>query len=62
MIPQDPYILLSFLNMKLRDGDLSLEELCGDLGEEREVIAAKLAAIGYVYSEAQNTFVPEDTL
>ena len=48
--------------MKLRDGDLSLEEICGDLGEEREVIAAKLAAIGYVYSEAQNTFVPEDTL
>lgn len=48
--------------MKLRDGDLSLEELCGDLGEEREVIAAKLSAIGYVYSEAQNAFVPEDTL
>lgn len=48
--------------MKLRDGDLSLEELCGDLGEEREAVAAKLAAIGYVYSEAQNAFVPEDTL
>ena len=31
MIPQDPVMLLSFINLKLRDYYGSLEQLCDDL-------------------------------
>ena len=56
MIPQDPVILLSFVNTKLRDEYPSLDELCASLGENRAALEAKLAAIGYVYDTAANQF------
>ena len=56
MIPQDPVILLSFVNTKLRDEYPSLDELCTSLGENRAALEAKLAAIGYVYDPAANQF------
>ena len=31
MLPQDPYILLSYVNTKLRDEYASLSALCGGL-------------------------------
>ena len=34
MIPEDPVILLSFVNTKLRDEYPSLDELCASLGGE----------------------------
>ena len=42
MIPNDPVILLSFVNARLRDEYDSLEE--------------RLAAIGYLYNETMNQF------
>ena len=33
MIPEDPVILLSFVNTKLRDEYPNLDELCASLGE-----------------------------
>ena len=42
MIPQDPYILLSFVNTKLRDEYGSLEELCASLDLDKEELLAKL--------------------
>ena len=56
MLPQDPMILLSFLNMKLRDGGASLQALCDELGADPEEIREKLAAAGYRYDEKANRF------
>ena len=47
MIPQDPVMLLSFINLKLRDFYGSLEQEITD----------KLAAIDYHYDEERNQFV-----
>ena len=56
MIPADPVILLSFVNMKLRDEYSDLDELCGALDVSRPDLEARLAAIGYQYSEENNQF------
>ena len=56
-IPNDPAMLLSFVNLKLRDYYKSLDEMCDDLGVVREDITAKLAQIDYEYDEEQNRFV-----
>ena len=34
MIPKDPVMLLSFMNLKLRDFYTILEAFCGDTGED----------------------------
>lgn len=57
MIPKDPAMLLSFVNLKLRDYYGSLEALCEDLEADGEEIAAKLDAIGYHYDKEKNRFV-----
>lgn len=57
MIPKDPVMLLSFLNLKLRDFYDSLEALCDDLEADREEITEKLASINYRYDEEKNQFV-----
>ena len=58
MLPRDPYILLSFVNTRLRDGYSELTELCAALDAGEREITAALAAVGYVYDRAQNRFVP----
>ncbi len=56
-LPNDPMMLLSVINTKLRDDYESLDELCGDLGEDKTAIADKLESIGYGYSEELNRFL-----
>lgn len=56
-VPQDPVILLSFVNTKLRDFYPSLEALGEDLGVDTNEIVEKLRAINYEYDEKQNRFV-----
>ena len=56
-LPKDPVILLSFINMKLRDYYPSLAALCHDLGADEEEIRKALAAIGYEYAADKNAFV-----
>ena len=56
MLPNDPIILLSVVNTKLRDCYSSLDALCDDLGESREEIESKLKAVGFEYVEASNSF------
>ena len=51
MIPQDPVMLLSFINLKLRDYYGSLEQLCDDLDVKEQEI------IDYHYNEERNQFV-----
>lgn len=57
MVPTDPVILLSFVNMKLRDFYPDLEELCASEDIAREALEEKLSAIGYRYDPARNQFV-----
>ena len=57
MIPKDPVMLLSFVNLKLRDYYSSLEALCDDLDVSREEITEKLASIDYHYDANKNAFV-----
>ena len=56
-VPKDPVMLLSFLNLKLRDFYSNLEELCKDLGLEQTEIEEKLQSIDYEYDEVRNQFV-----
>lgn len=56
MLPNDPIILLSVVNTKLRDCYSSFDALCDDLGESREEIESKLKAVGFEYDEASNSF------
>ena len=57
MIPNDPVMLLSFVNLKLRDYYASLEALCDDLDVDKETIVSKLAGIDYHYNSERNQFV-----
>lgn len=56
MLPNDPVMLLSFINMKLRDQYHSLEELCEDLDISKEKIIEKLKKIDYIYDNEKNQF------
>lgn len=57
MIPKDPVMLLSFVNLKLRDFYGNLEQLCEDLDVDKEELVAKLESIDYRYDESKNQFV-----
>lgn len=57
MIPNDPVMLLSFVNLKLRDFYSSLDAMCDDLDVDKAQIIEKLAAIDYHYNAEQNKFV-----
>ena len=57
MLPQDPVILLSYINTQLRDHYTSLEDLCKSLGADRQAVEETLASIDYAYDEGTNQFV-----
>lgn len=56
-LPKDPYILLSYINTKLRNEFHSLDDLCKSLGTDRASLLSSLSAIGYTYSKKQNMFI-----
>ena len=56
MLPSDPMILYSYVNLKLRDTYDSLDALCEDLELDRAALEEKLSAAGFVYDEARNCF------
>lgn len=56
-LPNDPAMLLSVVNLKLRDFYKSLDEMCDDMDADREAIERKLSEIGYEYDRSQNRFV-----
>lgn len=55
-IPSDPFMLLSFVNMKLRDQYSTLDSLCSDLDIDRHWLETTLEAAGFEYSEENNKF------
>lgn len=56
-IPKDPIMLLSFINMKLRDFYPSLDELCADLDLNVNDVSEKLASAGFNYDGKLNRFI-----
>lgn len=57
MIPQDPVMLLSFVNTQLRDKCSSLEEFCYEYNADKTEIITKLETINYSYSSDVNQFI-----
>lgn len=57
MIPNDPVMLLSFVNLKLRDYYQSVESMCEELDIDREALTEKLAGIDYHYDRDKNQFI-----
>lgn len=56
-VPKDPFILLSFINTKLRDEYRSLDDLCHSMDIDRKQLEAVLASIEYVYRKELNRFI-----
>ena len=57
MIPNDPVMLLSFVNLKLRDFYSNLDAMCDDLDIDKEELVKKLEGIDYHYNAERNQFV-----
>lgn len=57
MIPNDPVMLLSFINLKLRDFYSDLDSLCDDLDISKQSLTEKLLQIDYRYDETKNQFI-----
>ena len=55
-LPEDPMMLYSFINMKLRDFYPSLDALCEDMNVEKEVIVRTLKRVGFEYNPERKRF------
>jgi len=57
MLPKDPVMLLSVVNLKLRDYYKDLDAMCEDMNVDKEEIIQRLASINYCYNPQNNQFV-----
>ncbi len=57
MLPQDPIILLSYVNTQLRDRDASLTVFCERENTSEADLCARLQEVGYTYDAEKNRFV-----
>lgn len=55
-LPKDPMMLMSVINMKLRDFYSDLDILCEDLGIDRNELEKTLSASGFEYNQELNKF------
>ena len=55
-LPEDPMMLYSFINMKLRDFYPSLDALCEDMNVERDEIVRTLKTVGFEDNPVRNRF------
>lgn len=58
-MPKDPIMLLSFINMKLRDFYKDIESLCMDYDVTVCEVSEKLQSIGYTYDRTLNQYISE---
>ena len=56
MLPHEPNMLLSIINMKLRDFYSNLDSLCDDCDEDKTEIIEILEKAGFHYDSEQNQF------
>ena len=57
MLPEDPVILLSYVNTKLRDECKSLDDFCDKYEVDKAMLINKLYSVNYRYNKAVNQFV-----
>ena len=50
-LPNDPFMLFSIINMKLRDENLTLNEFCEEYDVDKSSIVNALQDIGFTYDE-----------
>lgn len=55
-MPKAPMMLMSFINMKLRDFYPTLDALCDDMDVDRQELENKMAEAGLEYNAAANKF------
>lgn len=55
-LPEDNAILLSIINMRLRDGTQDLYDVCQDLDYDTDEVIARLADYGFHFDETTNSF------
>ncbi len=55
-MPKDPMMLMSFINMKLRDFYPSLDDLCADMDVDKGALEHKMAEAGLEYNPEANKF------
>lgn len=55
-LPDDPMMLLSVINMKLRDEYVSLDALCDDLNLDKDDLVKRLGVAGFEYNPQANKF------
>lgn len=55
-LPKDPMMLMSIINMKLRDFYPSLDALCEDMDIDKGQLLEKLASAGFEYNQNLNKF------
>ena len=55
-LPDDPMMLMSVINMKLRDFYKDLDTLCEDLDLDRRELEERLGKAGFEYSSENNRF------
>lgn len=56
-MPNDPMMLLSFVNTRMRDEHITLDELCSQFDADRHAIEEKLDKLGYTYNNELNKFI-----
>ncbi len=49
-------MLLSYINMKLRDSYTSLDEMCDNMQLDRDELIRRMAEAGFEYSATHNRF------
>ena len=56
-LPSDPIMLLSVVNLKLRDFYPSLDALCDDMDVDRDALCKALSVVGIAHDAARNQFI-----
>ncbi len=56
-LPNDPIMLMSFCNARLRDEYESLDELCASLDVDKDALCTRLTGADYHYDPERNQFL-----
>lgn len=56
MLPNDPFMLLSVINTKLRDDYSNLDDLCASLDVDKAGLMERLQKAGFSYDPNTNQF------
>ncbi len=56
-LPNDPMMLYSVVNTKLRDYYSSLDAMCEDMEIDKDLLIGKLAQAGFEYNPGLNKFI-----